>query len=478
VEVLFLNEKKSVNTGSGKRRKSGMSRIKNITEVVHHTHDIHDTEETIMPVKEPDARKERQPEKPAVNRQRDHQSNRSGSPKKKKKKRLIYNIAGLALILVVALVGFITIRNYGTGSSRNQKGLSAYRDGNYEEAITLFSEALSYDNRNPEYFINLGMAQAELKKYDAAFESFDLAIANTHKNVVLQKAKRGKGIAYLYQGKYDEAVNQFNESLADSGNKYSELEIDILYYLAEAQDKSSDSVGAVLSYTEIINSTDEAVAYMLRGLAYHNVGDNTNAEKDLFTALEKSKKNYKVYLALYNVLVEQDKESKATQILQEALQLNSSSGEDYSNKGMIYMYLGDYDNAQDAFNTALEKDYSDAYLGLAETLIRREDYESALGYYESYLAKNQLSAAAYNQYGTCLMKLSRYEEALAAFQSGLQLNDRVTEAELMFNEAVVYSYLKQWQVSYEKMKAYVKKYPDDEVAARELAFLESRQGNP
>jgi len=28
------------------------------------------------------------------------------------------------------------------------------------------------------------------------------------------------------------------------------------------------------------------------------------------------------------------------------------------------------------------------------------------------------------------------------------------------------------------MKTYDEKYPDDEVAVRELAFLESRQGNP
>jgi len=38
--------------------------------------------------------------------------------------------------------------------------------------------------------------------------------------------------------------------------------------------------------------------------------------------------------------------------------------------------------------------------------------------------------------------------------------------------------LTQWQVSYEKTKTYDEKYPDDEVAVRELAFLESRQGNP
>jgi len=474
VEVVFLSERESANTGSGKRPKSGKYRIKNITDNLHEADDLHDCRKDTNPDQKPEERRAKPPVKPTANRRPNHQSRRL---RRTKKNRLFYSMAGLALILVVAVVGFITIKNYGSGSSSNGKGISAYNSGDYEEAINLFSKALSYDKGNPKYYINLGMAQAEHKTYEAAIESFNLAISNTHKAEMIKEAKRGIGIVYLYQGKYEEAINQFDESLDDSSDKYSELDIDILYYLAEAQEKSGDFVGAVLSYTKIINSTDEAVAYMLRGLAYQNVVDNTNAEKDLFTALEKSKKNYKVYLALYNALMDQGKESEAIKVLQEALELKSKSGEDYSNKGMIYMYLGEYEKAEEAFNTALKKAYNDAYLGLAETAIRQEDYEGALGYYESFFTVDQSSAGAYNQYGVCLMKLSRYEEALEAFEAGLKQNDRQAEAELMFNEALVYSHLRQWQVAYEKMKAYVLKYPDDEVAAKELDFLESRQGN-
>lgn len=49
-----------------------------------------------------------------------------------------------------------------------------------------------------------------------------------------------------------------------------------------------------MTYTKIIEQTGNADAYMLRGMAYQQVGDNTNAENDLYKALEMNRKNYKV----------------------------------------------------------------------------------------------------------------------------------------------------------------------------------------
>ena len=55
-------------------------------------------------------------------------------------------------------------------------------------------------------------------------------------------------------------------------------------------DKNGDAVGSVLTYTKIIDQTGDADAYMLRGMAYQTVGDNTSAEKDLYQALEMNRK--------------------------------------------------------------------------------------------------------------------------------------------------------------------------------------------
>ena len=62
-----------------------------------------------------------------------------------------------------------------------------------------------------------------------------------------------------------------------------------------------------------------------------------------------------------------------------------------------------------------------------------------------------------------------------AFESGLALNDRLVDKELMYNEAVVLEYLGDWTGAYEKMKAFAEKYPDDAQGQHEFTFLESAQ---
>ncbi|MBB5264227.1 tetratricopeptide (TPR) repeat protein [Catenibacillus scindens] len=379
-----------------------------------------------------------------------------------------------ALLIFVVIVGCVAvIITYSQGSSTNRRGLRAYNDGEYTQAAELFGQALESDPSNSEYLVNLGMTYIALGQYDEALSSFDTAITNTNQSSILQLAKRGSGIVYLSSGHYSKAADLFREALSYSGASYGETEIDILYYLAEALEQAGDSTGAVDCYTQIIEYQEDANAYMLRGLAYQSAGDNASAESDLEKAIDSDKRNYKTYLALYEVLTAQGKTDEAAQVLNDALLLGGKNGEDYSNRGIVYMYQGDYEGAQEAFNTALEKGYNGAYLGLAQSLSSQGDYEGAAAMYEQYLAIDTSNAAAYNEYGLCLMELERYEDAQAAFAAGIEKNDRLVDRELMYNEAVALEYLKDWEGALEKMRAFVEKYPDDAQGQHELTFLES-----
>ena len=103
----------------------------------------------------------------------------------------------------------------------------------------------------------------------------------------------------LYQGNYDEALEAFDKALDGKESRFSGTEIDILYYKAETQDKAGRYVDAVMTYSQIVDAENSADAYMLRGMEYVKVGDGTSAETDLRTAIKKDKKNYEIYLALY-----------------------------------------------------------------------------------------------------------------------------------------------------------------------------------
>lgn len=395
--------------------------------------------------------------------------------KRRKKTSGAFKVLALIFIVLIVAAAVFFIRSFGAGTKSDDEGMKAYNSGDYAKASQLFSEAIRYDKTNAQYYVHLGMSQIQEAKFEEALATFEQAKSRTHQKSEIQAAERGKGIACLYKGDYSGALDAFSSALESAGSRYTAQEIDILFYLAEAQAHQGDSVGSVLTYTKIIEQTGNADAYMLRGMAYQKVGDNTNAEKDLYKALEMNQKNYKVYLSLYRVLFEQGKEREAEKLLKEALTLTAKTGEDYTNQGLIYMYLEEFEQALTAFDTAVSEGYTEAYFGKAQNYMHQENYEEAIGCFDLYFTEHTDNALAYNEYGVCLEKARRYAEAASAFATGIALNDRTVDAQLRFNEVNALEKMGQWQAAYEKMQEYVAKYPEDEAAAKELIFLESRQ---
>lgn len=402
-------------------------------------------------------------------------SNQSGKPVKRKRTSVSYKVLALAFIVVIIVVGGLFIKNFGAGSQASNHGMEAFQNGDYARAVTYFGQAVNYDGNNMQYRLQLGMAQIQNASFDEALKTLDEMYNRAYTDTDKQSALRGMGIAYLYTGQYAEAVSVLSDAMAYAGRRYTEQEIDISYYLAEAQDKSGDPVEAVLTYTKILAQKESANAYRLRGEAYQKVGDNTNAETDLYKAIEMSKQDYKVYLTLYQVLIAQGKSDKAAALLEEAVTLPVRNSEDYSNRGFFYMYMKEYDLSMADFDTALADGYVPAYFGKANLLMEQGRYEEAVTNFGSYFEQVQDNALAYNQYGVCMMQLGDYNEAASVFGKGLALNDRIVDRELMYNEIVVTERLGSWSEAYTKATAFLGKYPDDERMQREIKFLQSRQ---
>lgn len=228
----------------------------------------------------------------------------TGSKKKRSHKRgrrknkTLERIIQAVLILGLGCVLFYVIFNFGEANKLNNKGLEAYSKADYETANAYFAKALERDGGSSEYYRNQGMAQSELKLYDEAMASFEKALDLAKGEQERQLANRMKGISLLYQGKYDEALAAFDSALAGKEKRFSDTEVDILYYKAETQEKAGKYVEAVMTYTQIVDAEGTADAYMLRGMAYVKVGDNSSAEADLRTAIKKDKKNYEIYMTL------------------------------------------------------------------------------------------------------------------------------------------------------------------------------------
>lgn len=458
-----------------KDTESDRSRIKNITNKVHPEYEV--------PKKRPARRTEEDEEmarkRAEARRKRQHQERRRKIIRRRKQKQALRLVAA-CLVIAALVVTVFSVKNYNSGSRHDNKGMNAYESGDYDTAVNEFKEAISYDGSNADYYIHLGMAYVEQKSYDEALGYFNQAEGCAENDDQKALLNRGRGIACLYQGDYQTAIKWFGDALNISSQS-NDIRIDTLYYQAEAEQKSGDYQAAVQSYGQIIDLKDDAGTRMLRGMAYMQLQDYASAEKDLYAAIKQSRKSYAVYRTLYSALEAQGKDDEAKQVLNDALQLSGSSGEDYYNRGMIYVDLQDYTNAADMLNKSYDKGYKAALLGLGELSYTQQDYDTALTYYGKYFDEVDISsvdaslaAKAYNQYAAVLLAKGEYEKAAQACESGLTYNDRESDAALSFNLIVSYEHLEQWEDAYNTAKTYVSKYPEDTKGQKEYQFLESR----
>ncbi len=458
-----------------KDTESDRSRIKNITNKVHPEYEV--------PKKRPSRRTEEDEEmarkRAEARRRKQHQERRRKIIRRRKQKQALRLVAA-CLVIAALVVTVFSVKNYNSGSRHDNKGMNAYENGDYDTAVNEFKEAISYDGSNADYYIHLGMAYVEQKSYDEALGYFNQAEGCAENDDQKALLNRGRGIACLYQGDYQTAIKWFGDALNISSQS-NDIRIDTLYYKAEAEQKSGDYQAAVQSYGQIIDLKDDAGTRMLRGMAYMQLQDYASAEKDLYAAIKQSRKSYAVYRTLYSALEAQGKDDEAKQVLNDALQLSGSSGEDYYNRGMIYINLQDYTNAADMLNKSYDKGYKTALLGLGEVSYTQQDYDTALTYYGKYFDEVDISsvdaslaAKAYNQYAAVLLAKGEYEKAAQACESGLTYNDRESDAALSFNLIVSYEHLERWEDAYNTAKTYVSKYPEDTKGQKEYQFLESR----
>ena len=458
-----------------KDTESDRSRIKNITNKVHPEYEVSKK----RPARRTEEDEEMARKRAEARRKKQHQERRRKIIRRRKQKQALRLVAA-CLVIAALVVTVFSVKNYNSGSRHDNKGMNAYESGDYDTAVNEFKEAISYDGSNADYYIHLGMAYVEQKSYDEALGYFNQAESCAENDDQKALLNRGRGIACLYQGDYQTAIKWFGDALNISSQS-NDIRIDTLYYKAEAEQKSGDYQAAVQSYGQIIDLKDDAGTRMLRGMAYMQLQDYASAEKDLYAAIKQSRKSYAVFRTLYSALEAQSKDDEAKQVLNDALQLSGSSGEDYYNRGMIYVDLQDYTNAADMLNKSYDKGYKAALLGLGELSYTQQDYDTALTYYGKYFDEVDISsvdaslaAKAYNQYAAVLLAKGEYEKAAQACESGLTYNDRESDAALSFNLIVSYEHLEQWEDAYNTAKTYVSKYPEDTKGQKEYQFLESR----
>ncbi len=323
--------------------------------------------------------------------------------------------------------------------------------------------------------LSLGITSLENSSYDEALAYFEEAVEN---KTDLKDAYRGMGISYLGLNNYSMAIEAFENALKESNGRIDKEVVDITYYLASAYLKNDNPSKAISIYSNLLAYKKDDFTSYLRGIAYLITGKLEPAKKNFSFAAENNKKDFDLFIEIYQNMSEYGYKEEGMlyldQALENAKEMNTETADYWYQAGRLKYYHESYEEAGALLEKANEAGVLEASLYLGMTYEAMGDYNYATTLYNSYLENDETKAQVYNQLGICQMKLNNYEKALEAFEAGIALDDKVYIKRLKFNEIAAYEYLGNFEKARLLMEEYLTLYPGDDEASREYEFLKTR----
>ena len=150
-----------------------------------------------------------------------------------------------------------------------------------------------------------------------------------------------------------------------------------------------------------------------------------------------------------------------------------------SKKGVEYLEKGEYDQAVEQFEQAIEKNKNtgDAWRGIGIAKWEQKDYKGARNAFRKALDDNaEKTGTIYNLIGNCDLKLGKAKEALNYYNLGMEQDDvsKKMKKEMKYNIIVAYEKMEDWESAEVKLEEYLESYPNDKAAKKEAEFLETR----
>ncbi len=301
-----------------------------------------------------------------------------------------------------------------------------------------------------------------------------IAGCKSSKNKEQQEAYRQYGISCMKSGNYEEALKAFQNALDQSIGGVGDSEVDICLYKAKTQYLSGDTKGAKETYDALINYKGYASAYYQRGCFYFVQGENKKGLADFEKAIEKDSKNYELYIGVYETLTNSGYGKNPENYLKTALKIKGSKAYDLMMKGRIYMLLGDYDKAITNLKEAVDKDEQQANFYLAQVYAAKGDDKQSDACFKEYTKSGDASADDLASMAETLMEKEDYETAKQYLEAASSMKD-VTDLQTIKKDIIIcYENLSDYDKARKLMESYIKDYPNDEDAQKDYTFLKTR----
>jgi len=235
---------------------------------------------------------------------------------------------------------------------------NALRDGKYEEAATKMEQVIAQAPvKDPGLYYNLALAQGRMKKYDAAMQSIDKALAAKPDEKSFQELK-----AILQNNQKQAEVNAFADSVKAGVDAYNAGKFpDALASFERAKEKGAPNPAAeaelhgllAKAYAKLGRDQDVVASYKKAIEVAPDKTQNTQALADYYFNKEMvaegiqvmtefgkggSKPLDETFYAMGAAYVKANKKKLALPLFEETLKANPQHAEAHYELGMIYFY--------------------------------------------------------------------------------------------------------------------------------------------
>jgi len=240
-----------------------------------------------------------------------------------------------------------TAQSNGKATIYNYIGLIDIKNKKYKAAIVSFDSALRHEPKEPNYFVNRGMAWAKLRDTTAAITDYQQALtldANhslaSHNLAIIKRAK----------GEIQESESLLNEAIAKNPTQpypYAER----AYYRLT----NKDLKGALEDYDKVLllDKKDEE-SYLNRGLVKEKLKDEKGAFADYTEAISLKPDYEKAWLNRANLLVKLNRTAEAIEDYTVAITWYPEYALAYYNRAIAYHKLKKNKEACEDINKSIQ----------------------------------------------------------------------------------------------------------------------------
>ncbi len=310
-------------------------------------------------------------------------------------------------------------QDYENFSAHFGLGLALYKKGDLRGAVFEFDQATRVAPDRFEGWYNLGVAYADLMRWQEAADAFAKAVAAGRSaglgGEVLKPAYLGLAAAYRKLGKPDQAAAVLQQALETCGD-----DPEIMYLLAENLSLAGRPKDAIpYLYKVLQKDRGNVAAASLLADIYVGQGlpDRALREIDRALAAAGSPQARANLLLKKASIIKPSDPQKAAELLQEASRLDPRLWQAHYDLGVSWLKAGDPDRALRSFQRAysVKPDEPKILVGLAAAYFQKQDYKQAYRYAQLAATggEGQVKGEALLVAGKSAYKLGRFGEARA-----------------------------------------------------------------